>query len=442
MAKLLFEKEIHKAVENTIRHYYLSVEVWIKFVPYDGNGLLLETSLADQEKNDQFLPAIRHGLEAGMSYYHLAGIRAILIDALLGSDQSCDVAFAWAAALALREAVSSGDTARNDTDDIDWLKAVGLYTENEDFLGAYQQNQIWKEHPWAKALDELGDNAKDKRLAILREAAATGDDYALFSLSMETDDQREKFLINRERAIRNDDSFSLVEVGEYYSKPNNDAPIDQDAVELFVKLGNAYMKEQKYLAADWITKMAEAYNRAWQYSVQLGISEKPFMSAFCERIGDVFANGDEPFHNTDTAVQWYKRAGTDNWSIRTKIALLVYDRDECVFLGDCYANGIPPAQMDLKLAEKFYQRVKTHTLFEFLECQNKCSPSEKIEYGQSSFEAMIEEKLGDLYSREGSALYDLDKAFNCYRAAANGSDTAKEKTIRVMRQKKSHGPNG
>lgn len=440
MANYILSKEIHKAFECTINHCYLSVEVWIKFEPYEGNGILLETSLNDKERNKQFLPAIKHGIEAGMSYLHLPGVRATLIDAFLGSKEFCDVAFSLAAALALREAVFSDNENQNLLNDTDWLKTVGLYSESESILGAYQRNKTIKEHPWAENLYELRSESKGDRLSILRDAAASGDELALGLLSHETDDQNEKFFVDRKRAILENNPFSLVEIGEYYySSADSLAPIDQTAVELFITLGNAYMEWRESIDADWIEKMSKAYNQAWEYSLKLGISDKPYMSAFAERVGDAFSNRSEPFCNFNTAIQWYKKVRTGDWSLRTKIALLNCDQDECLHLGDCYANGIPPIKQDLKMAEQLYQCARMGALSKF---HNRSVSGEKAKYGQEPIEAMIEEKLGDLYSLEGGVLYNLDMAYNCYRTAANGSDTAKTKTLQVMRKQKEQSANG
>lgn len=51
--------------------------------------------------------------------------------------------------------------------------------------------------------------------------------------------------------------------------------------------------------------------------------------------------------------------------------------------------------------------------------------------------AQIDEKLGDLYADEGGELYSYKKAIDCYMAAAkNNNPSAKEKTLKLMKNQK------
>lgn len=51
--------------------------------------------------------------------------------------------------------------------------------------------------------------------------------------------------------------------------------------------------------------------------------------------------------------------------------------------------------------------------------------------------AQIDEKLGDLYADEGGGLYSYKKAIDCYMAAAkNNNPSAKEKTLKLMKNQK------
>ena len=428
------EMEIHRACEQSIQPYSLSAEVSLRFLPCGEEGLFLEPALPDADKASRFLPAVRRGLEACMAFYHLSGVRAVWTDVLLGSGDACDVAVTWAAALALREAVSSGGPGGQDpAKDAAWLREAGLYTEREEELGAYRREQLRREHPWVDALSRAA--SKEERLAILRDAAGE-DSSALALLAAETGDREERFLLRREQAVRDDNPFLLAEIGECY-EVDGGRPVDRGAVELFMKLGDAYREWRDQLDPAWDSKMSEAYERAWRFAGGLGLAENPSTQEFAERVGDAFADREEPFFSTDLAAQWYRRAGAARWEVRVKLALLAYRREECLYLGDCFANGTPPAQRDDRMAERFYQRVRLEALSTSRE---RSSAGERVPYGQAPLDAMIEERLGDLYAREDSPLCSWDLAFECYKTAAPGSDSAKGKALEMMRRKKGPRP--
>lgn len=421
MAAILWESEICKTYENEIRsqtnrnkQYYLCAEVNIRFEPYSGEGFFLETCVEDESKVEQFLPAIKRGLIAGKEYYNLLGLKAVWTGCSLGSKDACDVALSWAAALTLRDAIASDPDA--DSTDEDWLKKIGLYTEDSDVLGRYFDYEIYKEHPWTVVLRNEHDTSK--RLDIIREAVAADDCVAKLLLLSETDDEQESFRIMKEIALEDNDEYLLAEVCKRYE---NGSASDDDAVECYIRLGDVYRDQSLP------DEMGATYEKAWSHAQRLEITSKQFISAFAERIGDMYADNSSGFYNSRAALRWYERADSERWEIRVKSALLTSDVDECIYLGTCYANGILPAVVNEELARELYFSAQT----ELAVTLSVCGFAPRLDE--------LNELLGDLYAREDGKLYNYEEALRCYKFAAKTRSTAKEKVLKLMRRKKELG---
>jgi hypothetical protein len=479
MRTLLMEREIHRmydgkviAQANQYCGYNLCAEVWIKFLPYDGEGLSFDALVDDKDKQEQFLPAIKRGLAACMDYYSLHGVRAIWLDCFLGSNTACDIALSWAAALALRDALSADSVdADSESEDDEWLKKAGLYTQDDTLLASYGRERICKEHPWVSALYELDNTAsRSTRLDIIRQAVDSGDDFAKTLLSTEIGDSHEQFLSMKERALEENDIGLLTAVCENYDLGNAADPTDPDVIECYIRLGEAY-KEQGIPA-----KMSAAYEKAWEHADRLKVADQHFMLAFAERIGDLFNDQAKPFYDMTLATLWHNRAKKGNWNSRVESAIQSRNIAECLYLGTCCAEGRDTAvQKDEREAEKLYLTAKwlwqamhpnmisdyyripaqnekkaeailivaatnlavvSHVDYDFQE-SIKANDTPATKESTLELMAKIDEKLGDLYAKEGGELYDYQEAFNCYMAAAkNNNSSAKEKTLKLMKNKK------
>lgn len=487
MGAFWIEKEIHRMYDGevTVSHcrYYPSVEIWIKFLPYDGDGLLLEASVEDKDRQEQYVSAIERGLIACMDYYSLSGLKAIWIDCFFGCNIGRDLALSWAAALALRDALSP-DSADAGTADDDWLKKVGLYPKDDALLGSSEiesfNSEIEsfnKEHPWLKALYKLDNTTSSRaRLDIICQAADSGDDYAKDLLSIEMGASREQFLVLKEQALEENNISLLAAACENYEQCCKnytlwDAadPTDPDVIECYIRLGEAYKEQYKP------AKMSAAYEKAWEHAERLKVTDKRFMVAFAERIGGLFSDQTKPFYDTTLATLWHSRAKKGNWNGRVESAIQSRDIAECLYLGTCYAEGSDSVVQNEKEAERLYltakwlwQVVHPNMISDYyrIPAQNKkkaeailvaalvnLTQISHIDYNiQESIKgsippatvesalglmAKIDEKLGDLYSEEGRELYNYKEAFDCYMAAAkNNNSSAKEKTLKLIKSRK------
>lgn len=490
METLWIEKEIHRMYDGTVTTqaepycgYNLCAEVWIKFLPYDGEGLSLEASVDDQDKREQFMPAIKRGLIACMKYYSLSGLKAVWTDCFFGSNTACDLALSWAAALALRDALSP-DSVDADSADDEWLKKIGLFTQDDALLKNYEKETLCREHPWMRALYELLDDttsSRRARLDIIRQAVDSGDDYAKALLSVEVGVSYEQFLILKEQALEENDIDLLTVVCENYDLCDVADPTDADVIECHIRLGEAYKEQGKP------AKMSAAYEKAWEHAERLKVTDKRFMLAFAERIGDLFSDQTKPFYDTTSATLWHSRAKKGNWNSRVESAIQSHNIAECFYLGTCYLEGRDSAIQNAKEAESLFliakclwqvmyptmipsyykfsaqYKEKTEKIFEsaigtlavtpgalkiymeYIVIPLSSNYHEYIEVGSGTASkevtlelfAQIDEKLGDLYADEGGELYSYKKAIDCYMAAAkNNNPSAKEKTLKLMKSQK------
>lgn len=427
MAAIVWEKEIHKAYEQEVDSITVAGEVWIRFTPGDVSGVQLDVAVKDPEKVDEFSAPVKRGLEAGMAFFGLPGVKATWIDVLLGSQDACDLVVSWTAALALREAVSASDLELGPADDRDWLRAVGLYSE--DTLHSYHREKVEREFPWLNKLNSLPEDApKSERLRIWREAAATGDLLAILTLKDETDDSRERFEMTKTYALVTDALSALADACEQYGRGAGDR-MDPDAIELHIKLGHAYKSDNGMTDADWAQKMSDAYEKAWECAVAQGVSGESFMQMFAQSVADTMME----CGRSNAAVTWLRRIDSAGPTIRTELALLDGSTEERLHLAECYADGIAPFARDDELAGRLYSLAQYTTV---LSLRQRMRAGEKIELKTDPTLVKINEKLGDLYAREDSPLYSLEKAYDCYMAAAAVSDSAKKKVLAIMRRKK------
>ena len=423
MSDIMWVREIDKEYDEEILSSRVYARVKLRFVPNGGKGLQFEpellTAMAEEEK---FISGVKRGLEAAYNYYSLSGVKAVLTYIRHHGAASFEFSFAWAAALALREAVLADNQDLPREDDAQWLRKVGLRPDDKAVKDTITEMNIYSSHPWAREYMSLREDApKEKRIAILQAAVDQGDDVARSLLAHLTGDTAELERIAREEALENKNIFYLIDFCQEYEDGKRPAD-DPEAVQFHIVLGDLYLEWNDTWGPDWADKMKEAYEMAWKYAQRQGTDRAKFMTSFAARVGDTLSQKDGPCYDRQEAEKWYNRAG-DTWEIRLKKADLKYNRDEYLYLGDCYYSGTSPTGRDPEMAVRYYAAVKTELGIRAYYRRNEGGAA----YGHDPLEIMVEERLGDLYSQKGSSVYDPELAKICYEAVAAGSRTAAEK---------------
>lgn len=115
-----------------------------------------------------------------------------------------------------------------------------------------------------------------------------------------------EFLKIKAAALEDPTPANLAKVCECYDEGLGVDPVDPESVEFHIKLGNAYREWKSAASTDWLHKMLDAYESAWQCAEQLGITHEPFMQSFALRVGDCL---NEDGIDSDIISRWYVKVG-------------------------------------------------------------------------------------------------------------------------------------
>lgn len=437
MEAMFRENEISMSYQHQIGAYRVYAQVQLQFLNTTEKGLYFTSQINNNNLPDSFLSAIQRGLAACMAYYRLSGIKAILTGGTYNKNDSNEIAFSRAAALALKKYILNESMDTGLEEQKPWLISLGLYTSDENEEEILREQRLYPNHPWARAYyQKLVDSENPKGyLAILRDAVLSGDDLARDLLMGMTTDPKEKFRLMKDEDYQIPEQ--MIEICKCYEDDFAAGNKDPDGIRAYIQLGKAYQFFGSPFYENWEEKMQNAYERAWEIAETLGLCQDKNMVDFAEELGDYFSDKEKSYYNIDAAIRWYGRAKNESFCARAKLALIGdFDREELLFFGDSYAKGTSALARDDVQAEQYYLRVRTGLV---LIRHTNQQAGKKGKYGENPLEAEVEEKLGDLYSRQDSPLLDYDTAIACYKTAALYSPSAKEKAIRLILKKRQNG---